>query len=318
MTMSDLAGTTKETAQAWLADRASQYAAALSFYTLLALAPLLLIVVAIAGLAYGPGAARDHLISQIHDKAGAPVADATSTILTSAHRPGTGVAALLIGGALALFGASGAFSMMRTALNAMWHVPSPQTKRLLTKVRLLLVTRALNAALVIGFGICLVALLGLSAAWTWVAGRIGGALPAADLILRAADFVVTLGLLVLLFGALFRFTANVRPDWADLWSGALVTALLFNVGRLAIGLYLARGTVTSSFGGAGSVVALLLFMYYSAMILFFGAEFVQVRLRHRGRRFLPQDAVPAGEKPSLRAPARARRKGSHEGADDCP
>jgi membrane protein len=303
MTMSDVAGTTKETTQAWLADRASQYAAALSFYTLLALAPLLLIAVAIAGLAYGPGAARDHLISQVHDKAGAPVADATRTILTNAHRPGTGVAALLIGGALALLGASGAFSMMRTALNAMWHVPPRQTKRLLTKVRVLLVTKALNAALVIGFGICLLALLGLSAAWTWVAGRIGGALPAADLILRAGDFLVTLGLLVLLFAALFRFTADVRPVWADLWSGALVTALLFNVGRLAIGLYLARGTVTSSFGGAGSLVALLLFMYYSAMILFFGAEFVQVRLRHRGRRFLPQDAVPAGEKPPPRVPA---------------
>jgi membrane protein len=302
MTMSGVVGTTKETAQAWLADRANHYAAALAFYTLLALAPLLLIAVAIAGLAYGPGAARDHLIAQVHDKAGLPVADATRTILTNAHRPGTGVAALLIGGVLAVLGASGAFSMMRTALNAMWHVPPPQTDRLLTKVRVLLITKALNAALVIGFGICLLALLGLSAAWTWVAGRIGDALPAADLTLRAVDFLVTLGLLVLLFAALFRFTADVRPDWADLWSGALLTALLFNVGRLAIGLYLARGTITSSFGGAGSVVALLLFMYYSAMILFFGAEFVQVRLRHRGRRFLPQDVVPAGEEPPPRVP----------------
>jgi membrane protein len=303
MKLSDVAATTRETAQAWLADGANHYAAALSFYALLALAPLLLIVVAIAGLAYGPGAARDHLVAQVHDKAGSPVADATRTILTNAHRPGTGVAALLIGGALALLGASGAFAMMRTALNAMWHVPVPQAKRLVSKVRLVLITKALNAALVVGFGICLLALLGLSAAWTWVAGRIGSALPAAELALRAADFLVTLGLLVLLFAALFRFTADVRPDWADLWSGALVTAILFNVGRLAIGLYLARGTVTSSFGGAGSVVALLLFMYYSAMILFVGAEFVQVRLSRRGRRFLPQDIVPAGEKPPPRVTA---------------
>lgn len=297
MKLSVVAGTTKETAQAWLTDRANHYAAALSFYALLALAPLLLIAVAVAGLAYGPGAARDHLIAQVHAKAGAPVADATRTILANAHRPGNGVAALLIGGALALYGASNAFSMMRTALNAIWHVPPPQAKRLLTKLRMLLIIKALNAALVIGFGLCLLALLGLSAAWTWVAGRIGSALPAADLTLRAADFVVTLGLLVLVFAAVFRLTADVRPDWADLWSGALLTALLFNVGRLAIGLYLARGTVTSSFGGAGSVVALLLFMYYSSMILFFGAEFVQVRLSHRGRRFLPQDVVPAGERP---------------------
>jgi membrane protein len=289
MALRSAAGTTKETTQAWLADKAGQYAAALSFYTLLALAPLLLIAVAIAGLAYGPGAARDHLIAQIQARAGAPVGDAVRTILTNAHRPGTGVAALLIGGVLALFGASKAFSMMRTALNAMWHVPPPPAKGFLTRVRILLITKALNAALVIGFGICLLALLGLSAAWSWVAARAGGALPAADLTLRAADFVVTLGLLAVLFAALFRFAANVRPDWADLWAGALVTALLFNVGRLAIGLYLARGTVTSSFGGAGSVVALLLWMYYSAMIVFFGAEFIQVRLRRRGRRFLARE-----------------------------
>ena len=297
MKLSVVAGTTKETAQAWLTDRANHYAAALSFYALLALAPLLLIAVAVAGLAYGPGAARDHLIAQMHAKAGAPVADATRTILANAHRPGNGVAALLIGGALALYGASNAFSMMRTALNAIWHVPPPADEASAHQAPLLLVIKALNAALVIGFGVCLLALLGLSAAWTWLAGRVGGALPAADFTLRAADFLVTLGLLVVLFAALFRFAADVRPSWVDLWPGALVTALLFNVGRLAIGLYLARGTVTSSFGGAGSVVALLLFMYYSAMIVFFGAEFVQVRLRRRGGRFLPQDVVPAGERP---------------------
>src|SRR5450756_127688 len=143
-----------------------------------------------------------------------------------------------------------------------------------------------------------------SAAWTWVAGKIGGSLPAADVTLRAADFVVTLGLLTLLFAALFRVAASARPDWADLWLGAFVTALLFNVGRLAIGLYLGRSTTTASFGAAGSVVALLLWMYYSAMIMFFGAEFIQVHTRRHGRRLQPkQRAVLLREETDRRSAA---------------
>lgn len=300
----NVVGIIQETLQEGAGDRAPQQAAALSFYSLLALAPLLLIAIAIAGLVYGPGAARDTLITQVHDKAGAQVADAAGTILTNAHRPGAGIAAFIIGSILLLLGAFGAFSMMRTALNAMWRVQEPPVKGFLSKIRHLLTTSLVNVAFVLGFGIGLLALLVASAAWTWVAGKIGGSLPAADVTLRAADFVVTLGLLTLLFAALFRVAASARPDWADLWLGAFVTALLFNVGRLAIGLYLGRSTTTASFGAAGSVVALLLWMYYSAMIMFFGAEFIQVHTRRHGRRLQPkQRAVLLREETDRRSAA---------------
>ncbi len=275
--------TVKETFQAWVADKASQYAAALSFYTLLALAPLLLIAVAVAGFVYGPGAARAALLRQIDDRAGAKVADAVRTILTNAHRPGGGVAAIVVGTLLLLLGSSGVFSIMRTALDAMWDVRVPPARGLLARAKGAVVTRLANAVLVIGVALCLLALLAVSVAWTWMAGRVSGSLPAAELVLRAADLLLTLGLLTLLFAALFRFAASSRPRWADVWLGAFVTALLFDVGRLAIGLYLARSTTASSFGAAGSVVALLLWMYYSALIVFFGAEFTRVHLRRSGR-----------------------------------
>jgi membrane protein len=279
----------KETIQEWMNGKATQYAAALSFYTLLALAPLLLVAVAGAGLIYGPGAARNALLTQIHERAGVQVADAVRTILTSAHQPSAGTMAFIIAGIVLLLGASRALAMLRTAFNAIWNVPQIPRKGFLNQLRSQLATRLLNVILALGFGTGLLALLAASAVWSWVAGQMRGSLPAAELVLRAADFVVTLGLLTILFATLFRFVANARPDWADLWLGAFITAGLFNIGRLAIGLYLGHSATTSSFGAAGSVIALLLWMYYSALIIFFGAAFTQVYLRRHGRQLHPKD-----------------------------
>jgi membrane protein len=273
----------KETAQAWSADKASMYAAVLSFYTLLALAPLLIIAVSIAGLVYGSGTARESLLTQVHDRAGAQVADAVATVLTNAHRPGASIAGLVIGGLLLMLGASGAVSTMHTALNAMWDVRPAPVQGLLRKIAYAVRSRLFYFAVVLLIGLILLSLVGVGAAWTWIAHRVGGSLPASGVLLRVADFFVALVLLTVLFALLFRFLSDATPKWSDLWFGSFITALLFDVGRLLITLYLAKSTTTSSFGAAGSVVALLLWMYYSAMIVFFGVEFTQVYARRRGR-----------------------------------
>jgi membrane protein len=276
-------GFVKETGQEWAADKASLYAAVLSFYTLLALAPMLIIAVSVAGLVYGSGPARASLLAQVHDKAGAQVASAVDTILTNAHRPGASIAGLIVGFVLMLLGASGSVSTMHTALNAMWEVQSASAQGFLRKVVHAIRSRLFYFAVVSVIGVILLGLLAVGALWTWVAHKVGGSLPAAGVLLRLADFVVALGLLTALFALLFRFLSDARPEWSDLWLGSFVTALLFDVGRLLIGLYLSKSTTASSFGAAGSLVALLLWMYYSAMIVFFGVEFTQVYARHRGR-----------------------------------
>ena len=282
--MKRVAGAITETLEEWLGDKAMQHSAALSFYALLALAPLLLFGVGLAGYIYGDGAAHDLLLTQVHERAGPQVSNAVGTILTNARRPGSSVAAFVAGSILLLFGASGAVSAMRTALDAMWDVQETGTKSVPGQLLGFLLQGLKNMALMLVFGLVLLVLLVITTSWSWIAGEIGTTWPAAGITLRAADFLVTLGLLTVLFAALFRFVPSIRPNWADLWLGAFVTALLFNAGRLLIGLYLARITWTSSFGAAGSVVALLLWVYYSAMIVFFGAESVKVYVRRRGRR----------------------------------
>lgn len=281
--MKRVAGAITETLEEWLGDKAMQHSAALSFYALLALAPLLLFGVGLAGYIYGDGVARDVLLTQVDDKAGPQVSDAVGTVLTNARRPGSSIAAFVAGSILLLFGASGAVSAMRTALDAMWDVQETQTKSVPVQILGFLLQGLKNMALMLVFGLVLLVLLVITAAWGWVASWIGASWPAAGITLRAADFLVTLGVLTVLFAALFRFVPSIRPAWADLWLGAFVTALLFNAGRFVVGLYLARITWTSSFGAAGSVVALLLWVYYSAMIVFFGAESVKVYVRRCGR-----------------------------------
>ena len=282
--MKRVAGAITETLEEWLGDKAMQHSAALSFYALLALAPLLLFGVGLAGYIYGEGAAHDLLLTQVHERAGPQVSNAVGTILTNARRPGSSVAAFVAGSILLLFGASGAVSAMRTALDAMWDVQETGTKSVPHQLLGFLLQGLKNMALMLVFGLVLLVLLVITTSWSWIAGEIGTTWPAAGITLRAADFLVTLGLLTVLFAALFRFVPSIRPNWADLWLGAFVTALLFNAGRLVVGPDLARITWTSSFGAAGSVVALLLWVYYSAMIVFFGAESVKVYVRRRGRR----------------------------------
>lgn len=281
-------GVLKEAAGEWLHDKATRQAAALSFYAMMALAPLLIIAVGIAGIVLGEGETRQRVLSEVENNAGPQAADAVATVLANASRPGASVTAFVIGGLLLLFGASGAVRQLKGALNAIWNVervPSDGTWR---KILDLVLTYLRTFGLVIVFGVGLLVLLASTSAWGWVAGRLQGSLPSAELLLRALDFGVALALLTLVFAAIYKGLPDVEIHWRELWSGAFVTALLFSVGRLAIGLYMSTSATTSAYGAAGSLVALLLWVYYSAMIVFFGAELTQVHARRSGRRLTPK------------------------------
>ncbi len=287
-----------EAAGAWYADGASQRSAALSFYALLALAPLLIIAVGVAGLVFGRGAAQDALLARVDSSAGSRVADALQTVLTNAHRPDATVAAFLVGGFFLLLGATGALLTLRASLDAIWKVEPAPDEGFAEAVKQGVITRAISIVLVLAFGLALAALLALAVAWTWLAGRLAPSLPAPGLLLRAADLAVSAVALTVLFAAVFRFVSHARPDWRDLWLGAFLTAVLFDLGRLAIGLYLGRAATASLFGAAGSLVALLLFTYYSAMIFLFGAELTQAWARAHGRRLAPPGEPSVAAEPA--------------------
>jgi len=278
-----LVGVVWDTVAEWIDDKAPRQAAALAFYTMLALSPLLIIAVGIAGVVLGEGETRRRVIEQVEQNAGPQVSDAVTTVLANASRPGASATAFLIGGALLLFGASGAVRQLKGALNAIWNVePSPQSGTW-NKVGTVILTYAYHLLLVMVFALGLLALLATTSAWGWVAGRLRGSLPDPELLLRVLDFGVTLALLTLVFAAVFKGLPDVEIEWRDLWAGAFATALLFDVGRLAIGLYVGGSATTSAYGAAGSVVALQLWVYYSALIVLFGAELTQVRARRLGR-----------------------------------
>lgn len=278
----------KETLTGWSADKAPQQAAALAFYSLLALAPLLIIAVGIAGLVLGEGETRQALLEQIDELAGPQVAGAVRTVLDNASRPAASTAAFVIGGVLLLFGASGAVRQLRNGLNAMWNVEPVAAEGVGGKIKGMTLRYLFHFGLVIAIGIGLVVLLAASSGWGWVAGRVGELLPAPELLLRVLDFVVVTTLVTLVVAAVFSVLPDARIDRRDLWLGAAVTAVLFDIGRSAIGVYLSNSATTSAYGAAGSVVALLLWVYYSGLVFFFGAELTQVYARRHGRPLRPK------------------------------
>lgn len=283
----------REAAAEWASDKAPRQAAALSFYTMLALSPLLIIAIGIAGLVLGGGETQRQVIGQVEENAGLQVADAVETVLANASRPGASVTAFIVGGILLLFGASGAIRQLKGALNVIWDVEPIPPEGMWRKIRVLITTYLRHFGLVIVCGIGLLALLVTTAAWGWVAGWVLGSLAAAELLLRVFDFGVTLALLTLIIAAIFKGLPDVEIQWRELWVGAFATALLFDLGRLAIGLYVSSSATTSVYGAAGSVVALLLWVYYSALIIFFGAELTQVHARRHGARLAAKQGARA-------------------------
>jgi membrane protein len=261
----------------WKRDQVQRLAAALAYYALFSLAPLLIVVIGVAGFLFGREAARGELVSQFDELIGVHGARAVEELLAAAGTPGSGVAAASIGLALLLFGASGVFGELQSALNSIWNVearPGASWKTILRR-------RFVSFAMVLGSGFLFLVSLAFHAAMAGAERWLGERLPGWAGVWSSVNGVLGLALPVALFALIFRLIPDAEVAWRDAWAGAVVTASLFALGRVAIGEYLGRGAVSSAYGAAGSLVAVVVWVYYSAQILFVGAELTQVLGRRR-------------------------------------
>jgi membrane protein len=262
----------REGIEAFIADDALSRGAAISFYTVVSLGPVLFIVVAIAGLAFGEDAARGAIATELRDLMGRQSAELVQSVIQSAAGKSTGILASILGIITLLITVSGVFGEMQLALNAIWKARPPEGTTLSRLIR----ARAASLGLVAALGFLLLVSLVVSAILSGFGSYINAILPFGALILRTLDFVVSFALISVLFGAIYKVLPNVELTWGDVLVGAIATALLFNVGKSLIGFYLAHSATASSYGAAGALVIVSLWIYYSAQIFLLGAEFTKL------------------------------------------
>jgi membrane protein len=274
----------KQTGQEFQNDKAMTLGAALAFYTALSIAPLLLLVIVIAGAVYGADAARGGIAHQLDDLIGSEGAKAVEAMLAKTQTPGGGVLSTVVGVVTLLIGATGVFGSLQEALNTVWNVkPDAGPGGLWGLVR----DRLLSFSMVCGMAFLLLVSLVFSALLNGVGDVFERWLPYSSVWLGVGNQVVGFLVTALMFAMIFKVLPHARPAWSDVWVGALMTAALFTLGKYLIGLYLGKAAVGSSFGAAGSFVVLLFWIYYSSLILLFGAEFTQVYAQSFGTGLVP-------------------------------
>ena len=272
----------------WYEDRAQRIGAALAYYTIFALAPGLVIVMALAGLMLGPGA-ESQIIGQIRELIGEQGAKAIEATIRSARNETLGAAGTALALIPLVFGLWGVFGELQDGLNTIWGV-TPKPGR---RIRDILRERFWSFAMVVGIGFVLLVSLVLSAWLAAVGTYVGSLLPPPATGLEALNFIISFVVITGSFALIFKLLPDVKIAWRDVWLGAAVTSLFFTVGKFLIGLYLGKSAVASAYGAAGSLVIIVVWVYYSAQILLFGAEFTKVWTKRRGSGFVPEKtAVP--------------------------
>ena len=275
----------KETWADWNEDKAPRLGAALSYYTVFSIAPLLIVLLAIAGLVFdkvGFGA-QDAITDQIKGTFGEKGAALISTMINNANHRGSGIVATIIGTGTLLLAAGGLFGQLQDALNTIWGVAPKPGQGILAIFK----ARFLSFTMVLGTGFLLLVSLVLSAALTAISNYANDVLPLPPFIIGTLNFALGFAVITVLFAMIFKVLPDAEIQWKDVWVGAGVTAFLFSLGKLALGLYLAKSAAGSTYGEAGALVLILLWVYYAAQILFFGAEFTQVFARRFGSRIVP-------------------------------
>jgi membrane protein len=273
----------KQTGKAWIDDNAPRLGASLAFYTLLSLAPILIVVVAIAALAFGQKAAQGQLIWEIQDLVGTEGARAIQGLIQSAYKPGTGTTATVLGVLTLVLGASAVVVELRDALNTIWHVPAAAFSSFRGFLRLVK-ERFYLFGLILGVGFLLLVSLALNAAIAALGSLFGSLLPASVSVLHLAVFLISFLLITFLFAAIYKFLPDVQLKWSDVIVGACFTSLLFTIGKQLIGIYLGKASFGSTYGAAGSLVIVLVWVYYSSQLFFFGAEFTKIYTETFGSR----------------------------------
>jgi YihY family inner membrane protein len=300
-------GLLRSAASEWLEDKAPRLGAALAYYTIFSVAPLLLIAIAVAGLVFGRKAAQGQIVGQIQHMMGKQGAEAIEEMIKNASKPEAGYTATGIGIVLLVFGATGLFGQLQDAMNTIWEVQLKPGRGIWGFVK----DRFLSFGMVMGTVFLLLVSLVVSAGLAAMGSLLGDWGTSA--VGQVINFVVSFAVITGLFAMIFRFLPDAKVAWRDVWLGSALTALLFTIGKTAIGLYLGHSSVASAYGAAGSLVVLLIWAYYSAQIFLFGAEFIKTYANQYGSRIVPEkDAEP------VTGQARAeqgipRREGSEPG-----
>ena len=278
-----LTGLLRQAGVAWLADNAPRFGAALAFYTLFSLAPVLIVAVSIAGVVFGEKAAQFEIVRQFQGLVGMQGATAIEAIIESTNRHALGVFASILGIIATLIGASGAFNELQDALNTIWKVDTSTKSFWTVAVR----QRFFSLGLVVAAGFLLLTSLVVTAGLSAAERFVSNFLPMSAIVLQSINFVLSFGMITILFGLIFKFIPETPIEWRDVWMGSAVTSLLFTVGKALIGFYLGHSALASAYGAATSLVFFLVWVYYSAQVLLFGAELTYVYALKYGSRIYP-------------------------------
>jgi membrane protein len=269
-------GLLKRIAAEWSTDNAISWSASVAFYTLLSLAPLLILTVAIAGLVYDKRVAQGQLVLGLRDLLGPEIGPAIQVLLTSPRKPVTSLIATVFGIMTLFFGASAVLTELRNALNAIWHVPVNRNRTHFANLLRLAKERVYSFVMILGLGVLLLVSLVLN---TWLAALetfFGWRMFASGYFLHLTAFLISCLVITFVFSAVYKLIPNVRLNWSDVAVGGVVTSLLFIIGKQLIALYMGRINLGSAYGAAGSLIIVLMWVYYSAQVFFFGAEFTKV------------------------------------------
>ena len=283
----------KDAAKEWSEDKVPRLGAALAYYTVFSLAPLLILVIAIAGLTLGQReSAQEAVLGQIRGLVGQEGAQVIETAIENSSRPAAGIIASVVSVVTLLLGALGAFGQLQDALNTIWEVKPKPGRGIVGIIR----DRLLSFGLVLVIGFFVVVSLVVSAALTALGTLLGSIVPGPEIIMEVVNFIISLVVISALFAVMFKFLPDAKIAWRDVIVGAVATAVLFTIGKTLIGLYLGNSSTTSTYGAAASLVVLLLWAYYASQIFLFGAELTQVYANRFGSRVVPKDnAMPVTE-----------------------
>lgn len=263
----------RKSVEAWFDDYAASMGAAIAYYTVFSIAPLLIIVIAVAGAVFGRDAVEGQIVGQLANLIGVETAMGVQGLIRNASRPVSGTLATIISVGLLFIGATSVFTELQTALNRIWRVPTAVQR---AGWWVTLRARLLSFGLILGLAFLMMVSLVISAAVAALATWARDLIPAEELVLQSVNIIVSLGISSLMFAMIYKFIPQASIAWRDAWVGALVTAVLFEIGKVGIGMYLGKSGMTSAYAAAGSLVVLLIWVYYSAQIFLLGAEFTWV------------------------------------------
>jgi membrane protein len=264
----------------WLEDRAPSMGAAIAYYTVFSLAPMLVLVISVAGVLYDETTARGAVVAQMRELLGPQGASAVQTMLASADRGGSGIVASAMSLALLAVAATTVFGELQASLNVIWKAAPRPGSPVATLIRI----RLISLSLIVGIGFLLLVTLVISAALTALAGYLYSIFPYLNVLMRVVNFALSFGVTTALFAMIYKVLPDTRIAWSDVWIAALTASFLFSVGKFAISLYIGSSNVASTYGAAGALVIVLVWVYYSAQIFLFGAEFSKVYAERYGSR----------------------------------